>query len=84
MNELRNYIYITTKVSTLCLSLILLLQSDDGDVCHCCPLPPTSKCPEEKLLELHPSHSCSTMRVLLKVCYELNPKSILSRNARLV
>ncbi|XP_068167195.1 endosomal transmembrane epsin interactor 1 [Antennarius striatus] len=40
--------------------------SDSGDVCYCCPLSPTSKCPEEKLLELHPAHSCSTMRILLK------------------
>ncbi|XP_058491490.1 endosomal transmembrane epsin interactor 1 isoform X2 [Solea solea] len=40
--------------------------SEDGDVCYCCSLSPTSKCPEEKLLELHPAHSCSTMRILLK------------------
>uniref|UniRef100_A0A3P8VER7 Endosomal transmembrane epsin interactor 1 n=1 Tax=Cynoglossus semilaevis TaxID=244447 RepID=A0A3P8VER7_CYNSE len=40
--------------------------SEDGDVCHCCSLSPTSKCPEETLLELHPAHSCSTMRILLK------------------
>ncbi|XP_067376408.1 endosomal transmembrane epsin interactor 1 isoform X3 [Channa argus] len=40
--------------------------SEDGEVCNCCPLAPTSKCPEEKLLQLHPAHSCSTMRVLLK------------------
>lgn len=40
--------------------------SELGDVCYCCPLTPTSKCPEEKLLQLYPGHSCSTMRVLLK------------------
>ncbi|XP_040899271.1 protein FAM189A2 [Toxotes jaculatrix] len=40
--------------------------SEDGDVCYCCSLSPTSKCLEEKLLELHPAHSCSTMRILLK------------------
>ncbi|XP_075955646.1 endosomal transmembrane epsin interactor 1 [Anarhichas minor] len=40
--------------------------SEAGDVCYCCSLSPSSKCPEEKLLELHPAHSCGTMRVLLK------------------
>ncbi|XP_034397999.1 protein FAM189A2 [Cyclopterus lumpus] len=40
--------------------------SEAGDVCYCCSLSPSSNCPEEKLLELHPAHSCSTMRVLLK------------------
>ncbi|XP_040012175.1 protein FAM189A2 isoform X6 [Xiphias gladius] len=40
--------------------------SEDGDVCYCCSVSHTSKCPEEKLLELHPAHSCSTMRILLK------------------
>ncbi|TKS78107.1 Protein FAM189A2 [Collichthys lucidus] len=40
--------------------------SETGDVCYCCSLSPSSKCPEEKLLELHPAHSCSTMRILLK------------------
>ncbi|KAK5870560.1 hypothetical protein PBY51_003498 [Eleginops maclovinus] len=40
--------------------------SEAGDVCYCCSLSPSSKCPEEKLLELHPAHSCSTMRILLK------------------
>ncbi|XP_044219468.1 protein FAM189A2 isoform X1 [Thunnus albacares] len=40
--------------------------SEVGDVCYCCSLSPSSKCPEEKLLELHPAHSCSTMRILLK------------------
>ncbi|KAK2837059.1 hypothetical protein Q5P01_014271 [Channa striata] len=40
--------------------------SEDGEVCNCCALSPASKCPEEKLLQLHPAHSCSTMRVLLK------------------
>ncbi|XP_029998405.1 protein FAM189A2 isoform X1 [Sphaeramia orbicularis] len=40
--------------------------SEVGDVCYCCSLSSTSKCPEEKLLELHPAHSCSTMRILLK------------------
>ncbi|KAK9523167.1 hypothetical protein VZT92_019580 [Zoarces viviparus] len=40
--------------------------SEAGDVCYCCSLSPGSKCPEEKLLELHPAHSCGTMRVLLK------------------
>ncbi|XP_076021230.1 endosomal transmembrane epsin interactor 1 isoform X2 [Genypterus blacodes] len=37
-----------------------------GDMCYCCSLTPSSKCPEEKLLQLHPAHSCSTMRILLK------------------
>ncbi|KAM7417002.1 hypothetical protein PAMA_018874 [Pampus argenteus] len=40
--------------------------SEVGDMCYCCSLSPSSKCPEEKLLELHPAHSCSTMRILLK------------------
>ncbi|XP_023253424.1 protein FAM189A2 isoform X1 [Seriola lalandi dorsalis] len=40
--------------------------SEDGDVCYCCSLSPSSTCPEEKLLELHPAHSCGTMRILLK------------------
>lgn len=40
--------------------------SEAGDVCYCCALSPSTKCPEEKLLELHPAHSCSTMRILLK------------------
>uniref|UniRef100_UPI0037E7D26E endosomal transmembrane epsin interactor 1 n=1 Tax=Semicossyphus pulcher TaxID=241346 RepID=UPI0037E7D26E len=40
--------------------------SEAGDVCYCCSISPTSECPEEKLLELHPAHSCSTMRILLK------------------
>nr|XP_046242118.1 protein FAM189A2 isoform X2 [Scatophagus argus] len=40
--------------------------SEAGDVCYCCSLSPSSKCPEGKLLELHPAHSCSTMRMLLK------------------
>ncbi|XP_051278126.1 protein FAM189A2 isoform X2 [Dicentrarchus labrax] len=44
----------------------MLLLSEAGDVCYCCSLSPSSKCPEEKLLELHPAHSCSTMRILLK------------------
>ncbi|XP_068452346.1 endosomal transmembrane epsin interactor 1 [Clinocottus analis] len=38
--------------------------SEAGDVCYCCL--PSSKCPEEELLELHPAPSCGTMRVLLK------------------
>lgn len=49
------------------LLMCVCLQSDAGDVCYCCAVSPTSKCPEEKLLELHPAHSCSTMRTLLKV-----------------
>ncbi|XP_068559639.1 endosomal transmembrane epsin interactor 1 isoform X2 [Cebidichthys violaceus] len=44
----------------------MLLLSEAGDVCYCCSLSPSSKCPEEKLLELHPAPSCGTMRVLLK------------------
>ncbi|KAM7392214.1 hypothetical protein PAMP_022841 [Pampus punctatissimus] len=40
--------------------------SEVGDMCYCCSLSPSSKCPQEKLLELHPAHSCSTMRILLK------------------
>ncbi|XP_038560073.1 protein FAM189A2-like [Micropterus salmoides] len=40
--------------------------SDAGDVCYCCSLSTSSRCPEETLLELHPAHSCSTMRILLK------------------
>lgn len=40
--------------------------SEAGNVCYCCSLSPSSKCPEEKLLELHPAHSCNTMRILLK------------------
>ncbi|XP_026178408.1 protein FAM189A2 isoform X2 [Mastacembelus armatus] len=40
--------------------------SEDGDVCYCCALSASSKCNKEKLLELHPAHSCSTMRILLK------------------
>ncbi|KAL6113769.1 entrep1 [Pungitius sinensis] len=40
--------------------------SEAGDVCYCCALSPTSNCPQEKLLQLHPAPSCSTMRVLLK------------------
>ncbi|XP_044051644.1 protein FAM189A2 isoform X2 [Siniperca chuatsi] len=44
----------------------MLLLSEAGDVCYCCSLSPSFKCPEEKLLELHPAHSCSTMRILLK------------------
>ncbi|XP_075903327.1 endosomal transmembrane epsin interactor 1 isoform X2 [Nelusetta ayraudi] len=44
----------------------MLLLSEAGDVCYCCALSPSTKCPEEKLLELHPAHSCSTMRILLK------------------
>ncbi|KAM3849243.1 endosomal transmembrane epsin interactor 1 [Diretmus argenteus] len=40
--------------------------SEEGDVCYCCSLTPSSKCPEDKLLQLHPAHSCSTMRILLK------------------
>ncbi|KAM3611259.1 uncharacterized protein V6R79_015658 [Siganus canaliculatus] len=40
--------------------------SEAGDMCYCCPTSPSSKCPEEKLLQLHPAHSCSTMRILLK------------------
>ncbi|XP_029961112.1 protein FAM189A2 isoform X1 [Salarias fasciatus] len=40
--------------------------SEAGDVCYCCSLAPASKCSEEKVLELHPAHSCSTMRILLK------------------
>ncbi|KAM9544696.1 endosomal transmembrane epsin interactor 1-like isoform 1-T1 [Salvelinus alpinus] len=45
--------------------------SEVGDVCNCCPQTPTAKCPEEKLLKLYPGHSCSTMRVLLKVLLAL-------------
>uniref|UniRef100_A0A3Q1GCI0 Family with sequence similarity 189 member A2 n=1 Tax=Acanthochromis polyacanthus TaxID=80966 RepID=A0A3Q1GCI0_9TELE len=44
----------------------MLLLSEAGDVCYCCSLSPTSKCPEDKLLELYPAHSCNTMRILLK------------------
>eukprot|EP00063_Salmo_salar_P051141 XP_014025976.1 PREDICTED: protein FAM189A2-like isoform X2 [Salmo salar] len=44
----------------------MLLLSELGDVCNCCPQTPTAKCPEEKLLKLYPGHSCSTMRVLVK------------------
>ncbi|XP_073322107.1 endosomal transmembrane epsin interactor 1 isoform X2 [Pagrus major] len=40
--------------------------SEAGDVCYCCSLSPSTQCPEEKMLELHPAHSCSTMRILLK------------------
>ncbi|XP_030273483.1 protein FAM189A2 isoform X2 [Sparus aurata] len=40
--------------------------SEAGDVCYCCSLSPTTQCPEEKMLELHPAHSCGTMRILLK------------------
>lgn len=40
--------------------------SEAGDVCYCCSLSQSSNCPEEKLLELHPAPSCSTMRILLK------------------
>ncbi|KAM8887045.1 endosomal transmembrane epsin interactor 1 isoform 2-T2 [Spinachia spinachia] len=40
--------------------------SEAGDVCYCCAISPSSNCPEEKLLELHPAPSCITMRVLLK------------------
>ncbi|XP_029917042.1 protein FAM189A2 isoform X2 [Myripristis murdjan] len=40
--------------------------SEVGDVCYCCSLTPSSKCPEEKVLQLHSGHSCSTMRILLK------------------
>lgn len=40
--------------------------SEAGNVCYCCSLSPTSKCPEDKLLELYPAHSCNTMRILLK------------------
>ncbi|XP_034728834.1 protein FAM189A2 [Etheostoma cragini] len=39
--------------------------SDAGDVCYCCSLSSSPRCPEEKL-ELHPANSCSTMRILLK------------------
>uniref|UniRef100_A0A3Q3IYY8 Family with sequence similarity 189 member A2 n=1 Tax=Monopterus albus TaxID=43700 RepID=A0A3Q3IYY8_MONAL len=44
----------------------MLLLSEDGHICYCCSLSPSSKCTEEKLLELHPAHNCSTMRILLK------------------
>ncbi|CAJ1068669.1 protein FAM189A2 [Xyrichtys novacula] len=44
----------------------MLLLSEAGDVCYCCSVSSTSECPEEKLLALHPAHSCSTMRILLK------------------
>ncbi|XP_020794025.1 endosomal transmembrane epsin interactor 1 [Boleophthalmus pectinirostris] len=37
-----------------------------GDMCYCCLLARTSKCPEDKLLELQPAHSCTTMKILLK------------------
>ncbi|XP_053725750.1 endosomal transmembrane epsin interactor 1 [Synchiropus splendidus] len=40
--------------------------SEVGDVCYCCSQSHSSKCVEEKMLELHPAHSCSTMRILLK------------------
>ncbi|XP_062310314.1 endosomal transmembrane epsin interactor 1 isoform X1 [Osmerus eperlanus] len=40
--------------------------SEAGDACLCCPLPPSSSCPEDKLLLLHPGHSCNTMKILLK------------------
>ncbi|XP_046879247.1 protein FAM189A2 [Hypomesus transpacificus] len=40
--------------------------SEAGDACLCCPLPPLSSCPEDKLLLLHPGHSCNTMKILLK------------------
>ncbi|CAN9512690.1 unnamed protein product [Ophioblennius macclurei] len=40
--------------------------NEAGDMCYCCSLSPASKCSEEKVLELHPAHSCSTMRILLK------------------
>lgn len=63
-------------------------------MCYCCALSPTSKCPEEKLLELHPAHSCSTMRILLKVqlcvytaetsiCCELTSKYMLNPQPRI-
>ncbi|KAM9394335.1 endosomal transmembrane epsin interactor 1 [Pholidichthys leucotaenia] len=47
-------------------SMTVCQLSEVGDVCYCCSVSPTSKCPEEKLLELHPAHSCTTMRILLK------------------
>ncbi|XP_072290020.1 endosomal transmembrane epsin interactor 1 [Eucyclogobius newberryi] len=37
-----------------------------GDMCYCCLLARSSKCPEDKLLELQPAHSCTTMKILLK------------------
>ncbi|KAM9810636.1 endosomal transmembrane epsin interactor 1 [Neosynchiropus ocellatus] len=40
--------------------------SEVGDVCYCCSQSLSSKCAEEKMLELHPAHSCGTMRILLK------------------
>lgn len=48
-------------------TFVCMFQSEAGDVCYCCALSPSTNCPEEKLLELHPAHSCSTMRILLKV-----------------
>lgn len=36
------------------------------DMCYCCLLARSSKCPEDKLLELQPAHSCTTMKILLK------------------
>ncbi|XP_028312288.1 protein FAM189A2 isoform X3 [Gouania willdenowi] len=40
--------------------------SESGDVCYCCSLSPAFKCSEDERLQLHPAHSCSTMRILLK------------------
>ncbi|XP_040025933.1 endosomal transmembrane epsin interactor 1 isoform X1 [Gasterosteus aculeatus] len=45
--------------------------SEAGDVCYCCAVSPSSNCPQEQLLQLHPAPSCSTMRVLLKVLFAL-------------
>ncbi|XP_060893501.1 endosomal transmembrane epsin interactor 1 [Labrus mixtus] len=47
-------------------SLTSCQLSEARDVCYCCSVSSTSECPQEKLLELHPAHSCSTMRILLK------------------
>ena len=63
---------------------VCVFQSEAGDVCYCCSLSPSSNCPEEKLLELHPAHSCSTMRILLKVACELMSEHTLSRNIYLI
>ena len=51
----------------VCVCVCVLHQSEAGDVCYCCSLSPSTQCPEEKMLELHPAHSCGTMRILLKV-----------------
>lgn len=44
-----------------------VLQDMNSEICNCCAESP-SKCQDEEVIKIYAGHSCTTMRVLLKVC----------------